>query len=790
MPIRGLLSQITARQVQLQVATSADGGTTETDVITLAIAPSGQNPYYGFYWFWMDERGGPVDSTGVTHYLISTADASTLPHLWHSTDETLQSWKEIQLPAEQVNPIPGRQGIPYDGLRVHKTGTIVIVAAVFLSPGPDGGSGFYLATYRYTAGRWTSNYRFAGQVIALLAAAPYTSITEGDDGSLYLSVSRVSTLYKSVDDGTTWIPIFQGGVGPLKYFTAMGASGPGLPALFVSSASGGAPSVSKNDAVTWNQVTGVTGLVGDGNRHSFVARLPDGTYLLKTSSGLFHSTDASGLTYQQEALPSGFSGIEALATGDRFVWLVLDNDGKGPYLYKRNTDASYHPDLTGLLTLLATARDAGAYYITSVSSVAFDFYTQYGIPAWGVDSLTPANTMVSSTQTLFDAVTAQAVSKGGSAPAFWGRYIGATGNLGPGEVTFLHNHNCRVLLIYRDTAAMNAQIFTYEDGVAHATRAIASAQQLRAPSGTGVRIYADIEIMAGFPVPTVDFFRGWFDTMQTSGYGGGVYGNTSPAQAANFNNPFCAAYDISFMQTDTLADCPPKQYFGNPVGGNPAASLWRREATISGTPGIVPVLVTMNAGEADVIYVLWEITAGTNVSWGAGNWTVRLDVTMSNLNIVWNGVEIDHVDQNCSGIERLGSLDGQAISLASTGVMSMVVPGIAPATQPALSDKVLLQLSFTNLLNAQATFGFTPDQLIDAPFTRVGAFVYANQPEPGASGGCGDFTFNQFSPDVPPCKPPTVIYQYIGNCNVDNTGTPPQQVDYDLASAAGFTSMW
>ncbi len=157
---------------------------------------------------------------------------------------------------------------------------------------------------------------------------------------------------------------------------------------------------------------------------------------------------------------------------------------------------------------------------------------------WGVDSLTPAGP---SGATLYDAV----VSQVGRTPEFWGRYIGQTGNLTQPEVDFLHSRNCRVLLIYRDTASKTAQIFTYQNGVDHANQAMQSisSNQLAVPGGKRVWIYADIEFGTGFPIPTADFFRGWSDTMSGSIYGGagGVYGNT--AQANAFSTPYCLAYN-------------------------------------------------------------------------------------------------------------------------------------------------------------------------------------------------------------------------------------------------------
>lgn len=282
--------------------------------------------------------------------------------------------------------------------------------------------------------------------------------------------------------------------------------------------------------------------------------------------------------------------------------------------------------------------------------------------------------------------------------------------------------------------------------------------------------------------------------MLGSPYGGagGVYGNTidDAAHDPYFNTPFCAAYNssISFMQTDAQAGCPIKQYTGNPAGGGVVVTSGRT-AVAGGKPGAQGLIETMKASETGVIYVLWEVVPGPNAAWRAGNWTLRLNVTVPSHFITWNGVEIVHVDQNCDIKERLGNLDGQSVSLIPPGVKSMVVPAIAPASTPAASDKILLLLSFTNSKAELRSFGYTPDQLIDSPFGRVGVLVYTNQPDPGSSKGPCDATYRTFGPTPPKCSAPAVVYQYTvgtgAGCPVDG-----HTADYDLANSQGYESMW
>lgn len=171
---------------------------------------------------------------------------------------------------------------------------------------------------------------------------------------------------------------------------------------------------------------------------------------------------------------------------------------------------------------------------------------------WGVDSLTRADLPFKGFPTLYDAL----VSSGGAgrAPAFWGRYIGPTnGNLTQPEADFLHNKNCRVLLIYNDTYVIPSgqtqpRIFTYADGQYHANQAMTyiTNKGLTVPGGKRVWIYLDTEVPKKgtvFQSPTAECFQGWSDTLFSSAYGGagGVYGNTNPMQ--DFDKPYCLAYN-------------------------------------------------------------------------------------------------------------------------------------------------------------------------------------------------------------------------------------------------------
>ena len=144
---------------------------------------------------------------------------------------------------------------------------------------------------------------------------------------------------------------------------------------------------------------------------------------------------------------------------------------------------------------------------------------------WGVDSLEPVD------QAFFDAVKTKI-----GVPAFWGRYIGKQGTLTHDEVALLHKNACKVLVIFRDTGS--GQLTSRGQAQEQAKSAVTFAHDLRIPGG--VWIYADTEYPS--QSPTAEWFAGWFETLQRSPYGAGVYGNTSPQAAPKFSTAFCQAY--------------------------------------------------------------------------------------------------------------------------------------------------------------------------------------------------------------------------------------------------------
>ncbi len=196
-------------------------------------------------------------------------------------------------------------------------------------------------------------------------------------------------------------------------------------------------------------------------------------------------------------------------------------------------------------------------------------FTAAPVIHWGVDSTEHVDATFSGPPPIvtgvpfFELVRMQA---GNKAPEFWGRYIGsltAIFNLTLSEVLYLASKSCRILLIYNGQYMTATNVATSgppgrQNGANAANDAVASARNLPIPGNRTVWIYCNIESTWN---PTRDFIQGWFDTMRTSPYGGGVYGTDSTRQYGNplttFGAEFCAVYSPTASPPEYLYNTQP-----------------------------------------------------------------------------------------------------------------------------------------------------------------------------------------------------------------------------------------
>ncbi len=127
---------------------------------------------------------------------------------------------------------------------------------------------------------------------------------------------------------------------------------------------------------------------------------------------------------------------------------------------------------------------------------------------WGVDSASQTD------EDLY-----QCVKDNYDKPQIWGRYLGdkegVSNGLDDDEVSYLHDKNVKILVIYNHFTDATG----YEHGVKEAERAIEYAKELGIPDG--VALFGDIE--PNFPVNSA-FIDGWYDTLADSAYKPAIYG--------------------------------------------------------------------------------------------------------------------------------------------------------------------------------------------------------------------------------------------------------------------------
>lgn len=147
----------------------------------------------------------------------------------------------------------------------------------------------------------------------------------------------------------------------------------------------------------------------------------------------------------------------------------------------------------------------------------------------------------------------------------------------------------------------------------------------------------------------------------------------------------------------------------------------RKIATDGGTAGSVEGTTAAVAASSTLQMLLVTCTIADGTLWNSGTVTTRLDVTTSDMDLTITQIDVLRRTSACASAETLGSATSLSISLGSTGVKSQDVT-IAAASSPANGDKLLIVWRVTNANSMfSRTFGWTPDQNIDSPFTTASA---------------------------------------------------------------------
>src|SRR5688572_15417660 len=132
---------------------------------------------------------------------------------------------------------------------------------------------------------------------------------------------------------------------------------------------------------------------------------------------------------------------------------------------------------------------------------------------------------------------------------------------------------------------------------------------------------------------------------------------------------------ISYTQTNTAMACAEQAYCTGTV--NTTSTLLRKQAQAGGTPGTVETTLLMAGSATARRGVHWEIVPAAGVSWDAGTWTIRFNVTTANMNVVISAIYLCRVSSGCVNQATIGSATGLALSMGTVGVVSQNISGAA-----------------------------------------------------------------------------------------------------------------
>ena len=168
----------------------------------------------------------------------------------------------------------------------------------------------------------------------------------------------------------------------------------------------------------------------------------------------------------------------------------------------------------------------------------------------------------------------------------------------------------------------------------------------------------------------------------------------------------------SFQQTDTNLN--------GTIGSNVFCSgrtnngSYARECTIGGTAGTTSNLDSLGSAVTLVVMERFKLVVPDGISWLAGTWTWRYEVSGANMNISLEEVHICRVNSSNVNQQTIGSATGLGVGFGATGVLSGNITGVA--STPAVGDYVAIVLVFTNGAMSFQSWSFKPSQIITSPY--------------------------------------------------------------------------
>lgn len=181
---------------------------------------------------------------------------------------------------------------------------------------------------------------------------------------------------------------------------------------------------------------------------------------------------------------------------------------------------------------------------------------------------------------------------------------------------------------------------------------------------------------------------------------------------------------VDYQQTDAAADDGDSAYCATPNDAVDEA----REMTEGGTAGSTEFTSTESfaVGEVQAMVAFqtdaaWDVNEPitANGDWGAGDWTIRLNITTGNSSLEWDGVFICEVLADGTSGGTIASATALAIGIGGTGVKSTVVTQGSAYTPSSHESTIAVVLTFKSSDSGFQAVSFTPDQVISAPHTKA-----------------------------------------------------------------------
>jgi hypothetical protein len=175
---------------------------------------------------------------------------------------------------------------------------------------------------------------------------------------------------------------------------------------------------------------------------------------------------------------------------------------------------------------------------------------------------------------------------------------------------------------------------------------------------------------------------------------------------------------LAFTQTDSqVANCNTVAELGGDCTGHTGGvSTSDRQCLVGGTAGVNGVTDSVNTQSTGVAIFMGCVPAA-GINWNAGTWTVRFNITSSNMFLTVIEIYICRQSSACTFVENLGSATGLSIGIGSTGVISQTVSTSAPS-EVNTGDIVSICVVFQNTTMSDHSFTWLPNQNIDSPFTE------------------------------------------------------------------------